>query len=374
MTEPRRRPPSRAEKPIRRVNPSGKVVWLARYTSRDGRRKIAKPRWNRGGGTFTRQADAQRAIVEAYEVEFGLSPRRESVGGYFETWTARHPRSQRTNATNDHRISRVLEAEIDGRPLRHWRLDELRRRHVLALVDHMLGEQGRAQLGAIGILRALSTLFEDAITDEVAGANPFKGVKVRANDPRIKKSPRETRVWSFEQMHAFARAAGRWEPMVRTFADTGMRLGEVLPLRREDLDEGMFRVRRTAHEGRIERGTKADHGEASAGRAVPCPAELAELIQAMPARIDTELLFPTKTGRLWRNRNFYRDVWEPARNASGLDIRPHEMRHSYVTHLRAAGVDDADLAAIAGHRVETMLAHYTHPLGRSYDRIRQVIG
>jgi hypothetical protein len=50
------------------------------------------------------------------------------------------------------------------------------------------------------------------------------------------------------------------------------------------------------------------------------------------------------------------------------------MRHSYVTHLRAAGVDDADLAEIAGHRVETMLAHYTHPLGRSHDQVRQVIG
>lgn len=33
--------------------------------------------------------------------------------------------------------------------------------------------------------------------------------------------------------------------------------------------------------------------------------------------------------------------------ASGLDIRPHECRHSYVTHVRAAGVNDANLAEIA---------------------------
>jgi integrase len=61
-----------------------------------------------------------------------------------------------------------------------------------------------------------------------------------------------------------------------------------------------------------------------------------------------------------QERNFYRDLWRPAQKASGLDIRPHECRHSYVTHLRAAGVNDADLAEIAGHRVETMLARYTH--------------
>lgn len=53
-------------------------------------------------------------------------------------------------------------------------------------------------------------------------------------------------------------------------------------------------------------------------------------------------------GRLWRERTFYRDLWKPAQEASGLAIRPHERRHSYVTHLRAAGVNDADLAEIAG--------------------------
>lgn len=88
---------------------------------------------------------------------------------------------------------------------------------------------------------------------------------------------------------------------------------------------------------------------------------------------DTQLLFTTPTGRMWRERNFYRDLWRPAQESSGLDIRPHECRHSYVTHLRAAGVNDADLAEIAGHRVETMLARYTHPVGQSFEAVRKLI-
>lgn len=88
---------------------------------------------------------------------------------------------------------------------------------------------------------------------------------------------------------------------------------------------------------------------------------------------DCELLFTTPTGRMWRERNFYRDLWRPAQEASGLNIRPHECRHSYVTHLRAAGVNDADLAEIAGHRVETMLARYTHSIGEGFDAICSVI-
>lgn len=64
----------RRESPTRRQNPSGKVVWLARYTGRDGKRHIAKPTWSRGKGTFDRKVDAQRAIDEAY----GLSDRPDT--------------------------------------------------------------------------------------------------------------------------------------------------------------------------------------------------------------------------------------------------------------------------------------------------------
>jgi integrase len=218
-------------------------------------------------------------------------------------------------------------------------------------------------------------MAEDAITDEVCDLNPFKGIRIRASDPRAQKKRRPIRVFSFEEMHRFAQAAGRHEALVRTFTDTGMRLGEVLPLRAEDFDGETLQVRRTAHEGVVLDGTKSDHGEEDAGRVVPVPATLAWMLEAQinlngP---NCELLFPTPSGRMWHARNFYRDVWKPTQEASGLDIRPHECRHSYVTHLHAAGVNDADLAEIAGHRVETMLARYTHPTCQSGDVIRATI-
>jgi integrase len=219
-------------------------------------------------------------------------------------------------------------------------------------------------------------MAEDAITDEVCDLNPFKGVRIRASDPRAQKKRRPIRVFSFEEMHRFAKAAGRYEAMVRTFTDTGMRLGEVLPLRAEDFDGETLQVRRTAHEGRVLEGTKTDHGEEGAGRVIPVPATLAWMLEAQinlngP---DCELMFTTPSGRMWRERNFYRDVWKPTQKAFGQDIRPHECRHSYVTHLRAAGVNDADLAEIVGHRVETMLSRYVHPVGASFASVRAALG
>jgi integrase len=300
----------RRESPTKRRNPSGKVVWLARYAGRDGKRHIAKPTWNCGKGTFDRKADAQRAIDEAY----GLSDRPDTLGAYFATWTERHPRSERTNATNEHRIGWLADVEVEGIPLKDWPLRELRRRHALVLVDHMLKTEGRATTGAVGILRALSAMAEDAITDEICDLNPFKGVRIRASDPRAQKKRRPIRVFSFEEMHRFAKAAGRYEALVRTFTDTGMRLGEVFPLRAEDFDGETLQVRRTAHEGTVLEGTKTDHGEEDAGRVVPVPATLAWMIEAQINLNgqDCELIFPTPGGRMSRERNFYREVWKPA--------------------------------------------------------------
>jgi integrase len=351
------------ESPVRRVNPSGRVVYVARFTDLDGKRRSA--------GTYDLKRDAQRAIDNAYQ----RPEPTETLGDYFQTWLQRHPRSARTNETDDRRVRAVLDVRIDGLPLKAWPLRELRRRHGLALVDHMLRVQGRAVSGANNIARTLAALMEDAITDELADANPFRKVSARANDPRATRARRERPVLSFAQMHAFAQAAGRHEPVVRCIADTGMRLGEVLALRREDFDGDVFTIRQTAWNGRIVAGTKRDRlMGAGAGRQVPCPPGLRDILRAMPVRIDSGLLFPSPRGHVWHSRNFYRDAWWPARRRTGMDVVPHDFRHSYVSHLRAALIDDADLAAIAGHDVGTMLSTYTHPLRASFDRVREVIG
>ena len=385
---------SHRESPYKRVNPSGKVVWVARYTDSRGRRQIARPSWNRGKGTFKLKKDAQRAIDEAY----GLPDQIDTIRNYLPTWLAQSDRSERTDDTNRDRISAVLDVSIEGRLFGDIPFPEIRRRHVKKLIGHMLVVDGRAATGAAGVIRALSTMTEDAIDDDLAAANPFRGAKIRRDDKRAIKKSREVRVFSFDQMREFA-ACGRpevrkvterprknqddleeapryfsevnYEPMILAIALSGMRLGEILALRRSQFSNGEFRPSGTAYRGRIIEG---DTEEKKHCRTVPVPASLEFLIQTEALRDDTDILFPNPKGNVWHSGTFYRDVWKPAQVASGMDIRPHECRHSYVTHLRAAGVDDADLAAIAGHGVDTMLATYTHAVGRSNEQVREILG
>ena len=103
----------------------------------------------------------------------------------------------------------------------------------------MLRVDGRTATGTAGVLRALSAMTKDAITDEVAEVNVFHGMKVRSSDTRVQKGRVAVRVWQFDQMHAMAREAGAYEPMIRVLADCGLRLGELLPLERRGLRRGV---------------------------------------------------------------------------------------------------------------------------------------
>jgi integrase len=115
-----------------------------------------------------------------------------------------------------------------------------------------------------------------------------RGVKVRANDPRATKPRREPRVLSFEEMHEFAAVACSHEAMIRAFSDCGLRLGEVLGLERADFDGEAFHVRGSAHRGVF---TPGDLPTKKHVRTIPLPPSTAELVRAIPVRIDTPLMF-----------------------------------------------------------------------------------
>jgi integrase len=402
--QPQRNHPHR-ETPTKRRNPSGDVRWVARYTNRDGQRKKAgtfklkgpcrTPVEGRWSASTWVGCCAQHAIDAAYERESKPQPiRTDTLGGYAEMWRKVHPRARRTNDENAWRVGVVLAMEIEGLELRDWPMNDIRRRHTLAVQAELL-KQGRTAEGATNILRAMSAMTNDAIDDEIGETNYWLRLGVRLNDPRVQKPPRPKRIWTMDQMHAVAAAAGgvrdadrdepteleRWravyaEPMIRLMSDCGLRFGEGMAVERAGLRPGWLRVKTVAHEGQVLPGTKTTHHkpEAEQCRDIPLPASTEAKLRALPARIDTPLMFTTPTGKVWRERNWRRDVWAPTCKATGMDPRPQEFRASWESILAAAGVDRADLAQYAGHSVATANSHYVQALDRSAEEVRSVIG
>lgn len=362
----------RDEHPIKRKNPSGKIRWIARYTDSKGQRRSA--------GTYAKEGPckapkrdgsccARHAILEAYAAD---QPRRgpvETVGEYFEVWLKRHPRALRTNMTYEGRVNAVLGVRIEDTPFAAMRMREVRVRHANDLIDVMLTDQGRAASGARGVLAVLASMWRDAIGDDVAEGNPFRDVRPpRDTDPRVQKAGRKVTVASWADMHKLASAAGEYEAMVRTLSDCGLRLGELLALHCRHVQGDVLLVEQTAWRRVVTPGTK--QGDR---REVPIPPVLGSLL-ALAKRDRIGVLFPDPDGDVWAHTSFYQCVWRPAVQRSGVNLRPHDLRHSYVSLMRAAGVDPADLAKATGHTTETATRVYTHATGSTFGLMREAVG
>jgi hypothetical protein len=57
------------------------------------------------------------------------------------------------------------------------------------------------------------------------------------------------------------------------------------------------------------------------GRWTLFPEPLIDLVDELPVNLAGWLLV-SQRGRVWKHRNFYRDVWEPAQHASGAEFAP----------------------------------------------------
>jgi integrase len=353
------------ERPYKRRNPSGKTVWRVRGTdARTGERVPI--------GTFKSRQEAEEAQVRWHQ-ERALGLEEMSLAAYFEVWKSRRPRpSARTNRSNWQRLERYVVPVLGGMPVH-----EVRRRHVVLLRDQLIA-QGLAAKMVRNILASLSSMLSDAVEDEVAEVNPALRVKVAANDPRVAgPPPRRKRLLTYDLMLELADAAPHpYGGAVLFPGVTGARPAEVFPRLHSDLDRRNLRVmiNSTAYDGRVEHGTKTDHGHDEPGRWSIVTPELLRFIDEAPRAV-TGLLWPTPQGKVWRLSNFYRKVFGPARKRAGLSgVTMYDLRHSFISLMQEAGIPVADLASCTGHvRVSTLQDVYTHALGRSSERMRGVL-
>jgi integrase len=160
-------------------------------------------------------------------------------------------------------------------------------------------------------------------------------------------------------------------------AYTGLRWGEVSALRVRDVDLARRRldVRRafTEVEGRLVEGTAKSHQQ----RSVPLPRFICqEIIPLVADRAPDALVFTSPRGAALRNRNFRRNVFEPAVAKVGLDgLTPHGLRHTAASMFIAQGTPPKVVQTILGHASITMtLDLYGHLYPDAADEWSQRLG
>lgn len=140
----------------------------------------------------------------------------------------------------------------------------------------------------------------------------------------------------------------------------GLRRGEIIALKASDIHGDTIKVSRSVYY--VSNQPKVSSTKSKAGnRIVPVPSILRPFLSDLRG-----FIYPGHNSTPATEQAFSRG-WESYRKALSeaaghqVDIRPHDLRHSYCTMLRDAGVDMHQAMLWMGHADEKMILHiYDH--------------
>jgi integrase len=221
----------------------------------------------------------------------------------------------------------------------------------------------------------LHTVLHGAFAEAVRWGLLPRNVVSLARPPRKKHV--EVVALTVEQARALlaAAAGNRFEALFVLALKTGMRRGELLALRWEDvdLDKGMLQVRGTLRRTR-EGLTFGVPKTAASRRQVVLSPSLVAALSRHRARQEAErqgvgdpwlnlgLVFPNMFGRPMEPRDLLANVYRPLLERAGLPpITFHALRHTAATLLLSEGEHPKVVQELLGHaRVSITLDRYSH--------------
>jgi integrase len=348
----------------RRKTTAGAWRYDVRY--RVGRRVVTR--------TFTRRVDADnhRRTVEYEELHgAGIDPRggRITLAEWWDRWwpSTAHLRPSSRARDESHWRSRIEPTfgavrldRIDRALLRSW-VAELRAAGLAPATVHKAAQILRKTLAA-------------AVDDGRLPRNPAE----RLDLPRVERQ--EMRFLQPAEIDELADAIDpRYRALVYLGAYGGLRLGEMLALRRDRVDLLHARVDVATTLADVRGKLLENPPKTRAGRrSVPIPRVVVDALERHLTETPgspTDHLFSAPEGGPVRASGWRRRFWAPAVRRSGLEaLRPHDLRHTAVALWIAAGASPNEIAARAGHAsVVTVLDRYGHLLPGTEDRVNTAL-
>ncbi len=357
----------------------GEVAWVyAVDVSVPG----SKRRRRRVRSGFATKKEALAALRDAQQADATgklVEPTRMTVGEYLTEWLAatRNRLGHGLSATGwrdyEVHVRRHITPGIGDVPLQ-----VLNRNHVKAFYgwvqDGHSSRGGRrpAPKTVHNIHLTLHRALEDAVDDGLIVRNPTSGAR------QAPKAGPEMLTWDTDQLRSFfdQGANDRLFPLWRLTALSGMRRGEVLGLRWDDIDFKASTVTVNRQWKRGERGFVLSPPKTSRGRrTIDIDSETvailrrwrrAQLEERMACEGDwqgTGFIFTRKDGRPHDpdvvSQRFNRMVT----HAELPRVRYHDLRHTHATLLLLAGVPPHVVSMRLGHRsVAFTLQQYAHVL------------
>ena len=194
--------------------------------------------------------------------------------------------------------------------------------------------------------RLLATLKHMVNKGTQWGMASDRALKQVRNVKLLPENNRRLRFLSIEECQRLIECCHKaLKPIVVVALQTGMRRGEVLGLKWEQIDliHGFILL---------------DTSKNGERREIPINTTLEYLFKEMPRSVESEYVFTGKTGKPLTDikKGFHTAL----RKAGIHDFRFHDLRHTFASQLVMAGIDITSVKELLGHKSLTMTMRYSH--------------
>ncbi len=293
-------------------------------------------------GYYETRPEALMALAEYNKDPYDLGLSTITIAEVFERWSERKfEEISESNAKGYEAAFRLCEG------IRDMKFVDLKIDHIQKIAD----ESGKNTPTLKKFKILMKALFEYAVIHGIIPKDrnivEYVDISKAGNPNSIDRKPFSKneidKLWKFVDSHEYV-------SVVMILIYSGLRIGELLNLKKSDVNLAERYINITK--------AKTESGV----RLVPIAQKIMPFVEHWMQKNDCEYLISTSDAKYMEYRNYYDTYWKPLLKNFDMDShRPHDTRHTCISLLTSAKIDERYIQKIVGHKGQNVTTQvYTH--------------
>ena len=314
-------------------------------------------------------------------------PSTDTVRAYFTAWMKEYQFHKLKPSSYD-RLESTVVNHIFPR-VGNMKVDKVTRNHIQSLVNQLYSEKNLSYSSIKKVYVALNACYKHALIDGTVLRNPCVGVSLPSASERTKEivSLSEKEV---EQLRTAITSTELSCPYAHAYLlilNTGMRMGEALSLKWEDVDfsnktitiikNNILSKKRDENGERLggyELRTQDSTKTASGNRTIPLNRSAEAALLELKKGNHTPHVIVNSRQHTVLPSNFERSFQSILKRAEIAPYGIHALRHTFASMLFSKGVDVKIVSKLLGHSsVKITYDTYVHLFEKDLERVTEVL-